>query len=192
MKLETYRTSKLIDWNTIDSKTLKYGVNEHRLRRPVWFDDAARAQCDGWCFVGVGFSELFFVCCFITVTKPKVTACSTPSLLPKPTQCLIRSVFFLFCHVESNNMKPHTLPPGGTSSSSTSLPVIFDTQTHTPYLLIQWKQTSLFLASLPLTDTHILFFFPHLFPNSRLVCLSCPPPALCLFCPFELQQCLAL
>lgn len=158
-----------------------YGVNGHRSLRPVWFDDVAQAQWGALCFAGVGFSVLFCVCCFITVTKLEVTACSS-SPITTSTLCLIRSVFFLFCHVESNNMKPHTLPPGGTSSSSTSLPVIFDTQTHTPSLLFHWQQTSFFLASLTLTDAHILVF-SHLFPNSRLVCSSCPPPALSVFSP---------
>lgn len=100
-------------------------------------------------------SCFFLVCCFITVTKLKVTACSSPSPTT-PTLRLIHSVFFLFCHVESNHMKPHTLSPGGTSSSSTTLPVIFDTQTHTPSLIFQWQQ-----SSLTPTAAHILFFFLH-------------------------------
>lgn len=100
-----------------------------------------------------------FSCCFIlTVTKLKLTACS--SLLPSPHQLcfLIRSVFFLFCHVESNNMKPHTLPPGGTSSSST-LCLLSLTHKHTPlpsFFNGNRQVCSLFLS---LSQTRTLCFF---------------------------------
>lgn len=107
-----------------------------------------------------------------------MTACSSPS--PNtPTLSLIGSVFCLFCHVESNHMKPHSVSPGGTSSSSTSLPVIFDTQTHTSSLLLQWQQ-----ASLTMTATHIyLFIFSH-FPQTLdlLLFLS---SACTLCCPWR-------
>lgn len=95
-------------------------------------------------------------------------------LLPSPHQlCLIHSVFFfLCCHVESNNMKPHTLPPGGTSSSST-LCLLSLTHKHTPRPAPFSMAKDKCVSSLSLILSHTLFNFSKLWTPLPVLSSTC-------------------